>query len=215
MAGEGGIDTINSNMTLNIAPQGFSSSVLMPYLYIKTLFFFLSFFFCIVKAAKILEIPFNLGTSTLHTKWLWKTLNLAPHMETEATIRKAAAREARKSCNNLWKETMKEEKETSCVCIDFISPELNLISRGNCERVIIRISYKVAVCQLCLIISLQLLPSISPSLFSAAENNETRAWETSQQTILDSGIHLHEDQSQILSDHWWESDKWSISLAGH
>lgn len=137
-------------------------------------------------------------------------------METEATIRKAAAaRVARKSCNNLWKETMKEENETFCVCIDFISSELNLISQGNCERVIIRISYKVAVCQLRLISSLQLLPSISPSLFSAAETNETRAWESREQTILDSGIHLHEDQSQILSNHWWESDKWSISLADH
>lgn len=51
-------------------------------------------------------------------------------MEMEATIGKAAARVALKSSNNLWKETKKEETKTS-LCLDFICPELNLISQGH------------------------------------------------------------------------------------
>ena len=97
-------------------------------------------------------------------------------MEIETSIEKMAARVALKSHNNLWKETKKEEKKTFCVCLDFISSEVNLISQGDSKRVIIRISFKVAICQLHLIFSPRFLP---PLLFSAAENNETRAWETS------------------------------------
>lgn len=58
----------------------------------------------------------------------------------ETTIGKVAAKVALKSYNNLWKETKKEGKKTFCVCLDFISSELNLITLGDCKRVIIRIS---------------------------------------------------------------------------
>jgi len=120
-------------------------------------------------------------------------------VEIETTIRKAAASAALKSCNNLWKETKQEEKKLSVSV--FISSELNLISQGHCKRVISRISYKVAICQLShnqpSLTPIYLMP---PSLFSLAANHETTARETSQQTMLHSAVHLHKDPSQILSD---------------
>ena len=81
-------------------------------------------------------------------------------METETLIGRVAARVALKSCNNL-KETEKEEQKTFCVYLDYTSSEVSLVFQGNCKRVIIRISFKVAICQLDLIISLRLLPPIS------------------------------------------------------
>lgn len=97
-------------------------------------------------------------------------------MEIETSIGKAAARVALKSHNNLWRETKKEEKKAFCVCLDFISSEVNLISQGDSKRVIIQISFKVAICQLH-----HHQPSLPPTylmpplLFPAAEHNETRA----------------------------------------
>lgn len=82
-------------------------------------------------------------------------------MEMETSIGKAAARVALKSHNNLWRETKKEEKKAFCVCLDFISSEVNLIFQGDSKRVIIQIGFKVAICQLHLIISLRFLPPIS------------------------------------------------------
>lgn len=57
-------------------------------------------------------------------------------MEMETSIGKAAARVALKSHNNLWRETKKEEKKAFCVCLDFISSEVNLIFQGDSKRVI-------------------------------------------------------------------------------